>query len=228
VDFVLDDAIPVAQVDALADVSVQFFVGGKIEFLVLSLIFQLHQTGKQVGIDKLKERVHVDKVLFRKREHLVEGFAVQVLARGAGHAVKAVVGHPHVFVPVNLEEIAPLRVDNETARPVAVVVFKIQNGFGITKAFDEFLLGPVKGQAVKRGLFVLCQCVVHIETDGFDTFQFQFAIAKNVIGRDESIGWKFPREFHEIFWESDFTKKLLIAMVDLVTIRSCGSNFFFV
>ena len=56
---------------------------------------------------------------------LVEGARIQGFASHGRHAFKTMVGYPHILVPVNLEKIPPLRINNEPACPEGVIVFKV-------------------------------------------------------------------------------------------------------
>mmetsp|Transcript_24822 Transcript_24822/g.50414 ORF Transcript_24822/g.50414 Transcript_24822/m.50414 type:complete len:544 (-) Transcript_24822:38-1669(-) len=187
---ILDDAVAVAQVDALPDLAVDLPVGLFVEELVLTLVLHLDEGGEEVSVDELEECVHVDEVLFGEGGDLVEHAVVQVLASNGGDGLEAMVGETDVLVTVDLEEVAALRVDDQASDPKRVIVFEVQNLLRIPQRVHQFLLRTVERQFVELRLVVLRQRVVHVEPDRLDPAQLQFAIAEHVVGTDGTFRWQ--------------------------------------
>lgn len=69
-----------------------------------------------------------------------------------------------------------------------MIIFEIEHFFGISQGFDQFLLGSIKGELVECGLLVLGKCVVHVEANGFEVVESEFAVAEYAGGGDGVMG----------------------------------------
>mmetsp|Transcript_38927 Transcript_38927/g.93664 ORF Transcript_38927/g.93664 Transcript_38927/m.93664 type:complete len:267 (-) Transcript_38927:379-1179(-) len=185
---VLDHAIPVAQIYALPNLSVHLLVRLPVQKLVLAKVLKLHERREEVGVDVLEQRVHVHERPFREGRDLVERAGIEVLAHLARYGLKAVVRHPDVLVPIDLEKVPALCVDDEAADPVRVIVLEVEDLRGISQGVHELLLRSVECQLIEFRLVVLREGVVHVESDGANVVEAELAVAEHVIGGDGAMG----------------------------------------
>mmetsp|Transcript_20665 Transcript_20665/g.60043 ORF Transcript_20665/g.60043 Transcript_20665/m.60043 type:complete len:313 (+) Transcript_20665:1483-2421(+) len=176
------------QIDAFPDLTIYLLVRLLVEKVVLSLVLHRDQQREQMRVDQLKERVHVDEMTLGEGGDLVEHSIVQMFAGGGGDGIEAVVRDADVFVTIDLEEVASPGVDDEAADPERMIVLELQNLLRITQCHDQFLLRPVERQLIERRLMILRQRIIHIEPYRLDAVQIQFAIAKDVVRAQRSLG----------------------------------------
>jgi hypothetical protein len=87
-----------------------------------------------------------------------------------------VVGARHVAVLVDLEDVAQLLVDDETADDAVRVVLKAADRLGVVLLGDQLGARRVVGQLLERQLVVEGERVIHVEADHADVAHAQVAI----------------------------------------------------
>mmetsp|Transcript_21994 Transcript_21994/g.47170 ORF Transcript_21994/g.47170 Transcript_21994/m.47170 type:complete len:615 (-) Transcript_21994:277-2121(-) len=199
---VLDHAVPVTQVDALPHLPVYLLVRLLVQRGMLPEVLQFDQRREEVGVDVLEQRVHVDEGPFREGRDLVERPGVHVLPHGGRYRLEPVVRDADVLVAIDLEEVPPLRVDDEAADPEGVIVLEVQHFLGVAQRPDQLFLRPVERQPVEGGLLVLGEGVVHVEPDRADVVEAKLAVAEHVVRRDGTAGGEAleggEREVHSV------------------------------
>mmetsp|Transcript_14534 Transcript_14534/g.31577 ORF Transcript_14534/g.31577 Transcript_14534/m.31577 type:complete len:310 (+) Transcript_14534:899-1828(+) len=213
--FILDHSIPVAQVNAFPYLAKNLCVRLAIQEFMLSKVFQLDQRCEQVSIDMLKQRVHVDECLLGKRGDLIERARIQVFPHVTRNRLKSMICHSNILVSINLEEVTPLRINNQSTDPVRMIILEIKYFFGITQRVYQFLLGSVKCQLVKLRLAILRESVIHVETNSSKVVKAELTVAKYIVGGNGTIGWQI---FQGIEGEVHFVEKGGEAVVARVAI----------
>ena len=97
----------------------------------------------------------------------------------------------HVFVAIYFQEVATLGINDESSCPERVVVFPVEDFFGISLDMYEFFFGSIKGQFIESGLFILSESVIHVESNSVNTTQSKFSVTENIIRADRPFRRNF-------------------------------------
>mmetsp|Transcript_4739 Transcript_4739/g.11125 ORF Transcript_4739/g.11125 Transcript_4739/m.11125 type:complete len:246 (+) Transcript_4739:921-1658(+) len=181
-DAVLDDAVPVAQVDALAQVHEELLVRlardevrrrqlrlrgranpRRVRPLDCVLVLEVDQLLEELGVDDLELGVHVDVLPARVRRLGLHRVPVHRPPLPRPQAPRPVLRHAHVLVAIHFEDVAELDVEYEAAREAVRLVAHRDD---LPRVAHRGQLGgrAVVRQQVELGL-VLRERVVHIKAN---------------------------------------------------------------
>mmetsp|Transcript_16857 Transcript_16857/g.36555 ORF Transcript_16857/g.36555 Transcript_16857/m.36555 type:complete len:277 (-) Transcript_16857:718-1548(-) len=229
VNLILNHPIPMTQINTLPHLPVNLLIRLPIQHLVLPKVLHLDQRREQMRIHMLKQRIHIHETPLRKRRHLIKRPRIHVLPHGTRNRLKSVIRHPHVLVPIDLQKISALRVDDQPAHPERVIVLEVQHLLGVSQGLDELLLRAVEGELIELRLTVLGEGVIHVESDGADVVEAEFAVAEYVVGGDGTVGGQvgeggegevhFGEEGGEAIWSDVGVVVVLLLIVDVVAIE---------
>mmetsp|Transcript_6409 Transcript_6409/g.15486 ORF Transcript_6409/g.15486 Transcript_6409/m.15486 type:complete len:601 (-) Transcript_6409:392-2194(-) len=177
-DGLLDGAVAVAHVHAVMHLVEHLGVGR--EGQVGPGVLQVHQLGEQTRVDQLEEGVDGDIVFLREGRHSIEVLEVERPLLLRVEHPGAVEDRFDVLVPVDLQEVAPGLVDDDTPPKQGRVVLEGEYFLWVAVLVDELLLRPPVAQQVE-GHIVLRQGEVHVEADRTDLAHLQLTVAKDVL-----------------------------------------------